>query len=86
MRSHCYGTVAFVKQLVNERVACRVTGGTRKGKPTRSSKFENMIITPSIIFGKKALDNGQLRSISRYYSRVNASETVVAIFVPAKSG
>jgi len=63
MRSHCYGMVGFIKQLIDEQTAYHVTRGTSKGKPTRSSKFENMIITPSIVFIKKALDNGQLQSI-----------------------
>jgi hypothetical protein len=61
MRSHCYGMVGFIKQLIDEQAAEDVTSGMSAGKPTRRSKFENMIIMPSIVFIKKALDNGQLR-------------------------
>ena len=54
MRSHCYGMVGFIKQLIDEQAAEDVTRGMVKAKPTRRSKFENMIITPSIVFIKKA--------------------------------
>jgi hypothetical protein len=65
MRSHCYGMVGFIKQLVDEQAAHDVTRGMLKptNKPTRGSKFEKMLITPSIVFIKKAPDNGQLRFI-----------------------
>jgi len=63
MRNHCYGMVGFIKQLVDEQAAYHVTRRTSKGNARRSSKFENMIITPSIVLIRKALDNGQLRSI-----------------------
>jgi SAM-dependent methyltransferase len=47
MRSHNYGMVGFIKQLIDEQGAQDVT---RK----RASKFENMIIVPSLVFIKKA--------------------------------
>lgn len=56
MRSHCYGMVGFIKQLVDEQAALRVTSGSpmSKGGPTRESKFKKIIITPGIVFIKKA--------------------------------
>ena len=54
MRNHCYGMVGLVKQLVDEQAAHDITRKTTKGTPKRRSKFENIIITPSIIFIKKA--------------------------------
>ena len=55
MRGHCYGMVGFIKQLIDEQAAEDVTKGMmRKGRPARGSKFENMIITGSIVFIKKA--------------------------------
>jgi hypothetical protein len=70
MRSHCYGMVGFIKQLIDEQAAEDVTRGMEKGKPTRRSKFERIIVTSSIVFVKKAstvyiepsdldFDNGQ---------------------------
>ena len=54
MRSHRYGMVGFIKQLVDEQAAQAVTSGMLKGRPTRRSKFERMIIVPGIVFIKKA--------------------------------
>jgi hypothetical protein len=56
MRSHCYGMVGFIKQLIDEQAALRITSGSpmSKGNPTRGSKFEKIIITPGIVFIKKA--------------------------------
>jgi hypothetical protein len=70
MRSHCYGMAGFIKQLIDEQAAADVTRGMEKGKPTRGSKFERMIVTSSLVFVKKAstvnvepsdldVDNGQ---------------------------
>jgi hypothetical protein len=53
---HSYGMVGFVKQLVDEQGAADVTRKNLNGKPVRESKFENMIITPSIVFIKKRQD------------------------------
>ncbi len=54
MRSHSYGMVGFIKQLIDEQAAQDVTRGLQKGKPTRMSKFESIYITSSIVFIKKA--------------------------------
>jgi hypothetical protein len=54
MRSHSYGIVGFIKQLIDEQGAADVTRANWKGKPKRQSKFENMIITPTIVFIRKA--------------------------------
>lgn len=54
MRNHCYGMVGFIKQLVDEQAAHDITRKTSKGIPKRISKFDSIIITPSIIFIKKA--------------------------------
>ena len=51
---HSYGLVGFVKQLVDEQAAHDVTRRVLQGTPERQSKFESMLITPSIIFIKKA--------------------------------
>jgi hypothetical protein len=53
MRSHCYGMVGFIKQLIDEQAALDVTRGVLKGVPTSRSKFEKMIITSGIVFIKK---------------------------------
>lgn len=54
MSCHNYGMVGFIKQLIDEQAAHDVTRGNLKGKPKRNSKFDNMMITPSIVFIKKA--------------------------------
>lgn len=51
---HSYGMVGFVKQLVDEQGAADVTRGRARGTPTRQSKFESLLFTPSIVFVKKA--------------------------------
>jgi hypothetical protein len=60
MRSHCYGMVGFIKQLIDEQAAQWVTKEIQEGKPTRRSKFENIIITSSIVFIKKALQQNDI--------------------------
>ena len=52
--------VGFVKQLVDEQGAQDVTRQQWKGKSKRGSKFENMIITPSIVFVRKADHESQI--------------------------
>jgi hypothetical protein len=52
---HSYGMVGLIKQLVDEQGASDVTRKKLTGKPVRESKFENMIITPSIVFIKKRM-------------------------------
>jgi hypothetical protein len=51
---HSHGMVGLVKQLVDEQGAADVTRKNLRGKPERASKFENMVITPSLVFIKKA--------------------------------
>ena len=60
MLGHNYGMVGFIKQLVDEQGAHDVTRGHLKGKPKRGSKFKNMIITPSIVFIRKADHQSQI--------------------------
>jgi hypothetical protein len=58
MRSHSYGMVGFIKQLIDEQGAAHVTGGSLNAmldeKSVRASKFESMLITAGIVFIKKA--------------------------------
>jgi len=60
LRCHSYGMVGLAKQLVDEQGAQDVTRVQLKGKPKRVSKFENMLITPSIIFIRKAGHQSQI--------------------------
>ncbi len=53
-RCHSYGMVGFIKELVDEQCASDVTRRTLEGKPSRASNFENLLITPSIVFVRKA--------------------------------
>ena len=52
-RSHDFGMVGFVKQLIDEQGAADLTRGNYTGKPKRESKFHSMTITPSIVFIRK---------------------------------
>ena len=54
MRGHNYGMVGFIKQLVDEQGAYDVTRGALHGTGTRGAKFENILITPSIVFIRKS--------------------------------
>jgi hypothetical protein len=54
MRNHSSGMVGFIKQLVDEQGAGDVTRGKVSGAPKRTSKFQQMIVTPSIVFIKKS--------------------------------
>jgi hypothetical protein len=54
MLGHNYGLVGFIKQLIDEQGAPDVTRKNFKGKKQRGSKFENMVIMPSLVFIKKA--------------------------------
>lgn len=49
--NHSFGMVGFVKQLVDEQAAGDVT---KFSKDRRFSKFDNIWITPAIVFVKKA--------------------------------
>lgn len=48
--SHTFGMVGFVKQLVDELGTGDLTRTRLAGTATRESKFERMVITPSIVF------------------------------------
>lgn len=54
LQSHAYGMVGFVKQLVDEQGAADLTRERQGGRPRRQSRFESLLITPSIVFVKKA--------------------------------
>jgi hypothetical protein len=54
LRGHDYGMVGFIKQLVDEQGAHDVTRKNCSGKSERRSMFDRMIITPSLVFVKKA--------------------------------
>jgi SAM-dependent methyltransferase len=54
MPGHSYGMVGFVKQLVDEQGAADVTRRLLSGTAQRNSKFESLLITPSIVFVRKA--------------------------------
>lgn len=51
---HSYGMVGFVKELIDEQCAADQTRGRMTGKASRASRFEDMVITPSIVFVRKA--------------------------------
>lgn len=54
MRCHSYGMVGFIKQLLDELGAYDVTRRKLTGNPKRRSKFENIMMTPFIVFVQKA--------------------------------
>lgn len=51
---HSYGMVGFIKELIDEQAAADVTRANLRGKPSRTSKFESIVVSPSIVFIKKA--------------------------------
>jgi len=51
---HNYGMVGFVKQLIDEQGAHDVTKKRLAGQSKRNSKFQDMLLTPGIIFIRKA--------------------------------
>lgn len=53
LSSHCFGMVGFIKQLIDEQAAADVTRRSWKGKPTRTSKFSEITIAPSMVFVRK---------------------------------
>lgn len=53
MSSHSSGMVGFIKQLIDEQAATDVTRGSWRGKPTRSSKFQEITIAPFMVFVRK---------------------------------
>jgi hypothetical protein len=54
MRCHSYGMVGFIKQLVDEQGAYDATRQKASDRPGRRSKFESLVVTPSIVFVRKA--------------------------------
>lgn len=54
--NHSYGMVGLIKQLVDEQGAEDLTRARNDGTPTRRSKFESLLITPSVVFIRKARD------------------------------
>jgi hypothetical protein len=54
MQSHSHGMVGFVKQLVDEQGAADATKRGLADMPKRRSQFESLLITPTIVFVKKA--------------------------------
>jgi SAM-dependent methyltransferase len=54
MKCHSYGMVGFVKQLVDEEAAYNVTRNWKQGRSTRKSRFDGIIILPSLVFVRKA--------------------------------
>ena len=53
-RNHSYGMVGFVKQLVDEQGAADWTRKSVHRTAQRKSKFENILIKPSLVFIQKA--------------------------------
>lgn len=56
---HNYGMVGFIKELVDEQGAHDLTRERSSGRPKRASKFESVLITPAIVFVKKASGSGE---------------------------
>jgi len=54
IRSHHYGMVGFIKELVDEQGAHDHTRISASEVPARQSKFESLLIRPSIVFVRKA--------------------------------
>jgi SAM-dependent methyltransferase len=52
--SHDFGMVGFVKELIDEQGAGDLTRRTLRGTPQRSSRFESVVVTTSIVFVRKA--------------------------------
>lgn len=51
---HSYGMVGFIKELVDEQGASDLTRARQDSKLKRGSKFESLLIAPSIVFVRKA--------------------------------
>jgi SAM-dependent methyltransferase len=60
--NHAYGMVGFIKQLVDEQGAADVIRKRNSGTSGRASKFDSVLITPSIVFIRKAAKNVQSAS------------------------
>ena len=55
---HSYGMVGFIKELVDEQCAADVSRTSVRRSPTRQSRFESLLVTPSIVFVRKASHRG----------------------------
>jgi hypothetical protein len=55
LKSHQFGMVGLIKQLVDEQGASDVSRENMVGVAKRKSKFQKMIIMPSIVFVEKAM-------------------------------
>lgn len=55
MPCHSYGMVGFIKQLVDEQGASDASRNSQYATSVRGSKFESMLVTPSIVFVRKCL-------------------------------
>jgi hypothetical protein len=51
---HSYGMVGFIKELIDEQAAANISRRRWTGKASKASKFEHVLITPHIVFVKKA--------------------------------
>jgi hypothetical protein len=51
---HSHGMVGFVKELIDEQGASDVARKNLAGDSSRPSKFESVLVTPSIVFVRKA--------------------------------
>ena len=60
-RSHDYGMVGLLKQLVDEQGAADLTRGRQSSTSRRQSKFESLLITPSIAFVTKRGPSTEVR-------------------------
>lgn len=52
--NHSYGMVGFVKELVDEQGIADLTRAQLMGTAARESKFDSIVIMPSIVFIKKS--------------------------------
>ncbi len=51
---HSYGMVGFVKELVDEQCAVDISRRRSTGRANNKSKFEHVLITPHLVFVRKA--------------------------------
>ena len=51
--THNFGTVGFVKELIDEQGAADLTRESYEGRPRRRSEFDSLTVTPSIVFVRK---------------------------------
>jgi hypothetical protein len=56
LRGHNHGMVGFVKQLIDEQGAAAATRARLAGPAGRASKFAGLLVTPALVFVRKAED------------------------------